>query len=64
VLQTAHMDELKTLREELARCEKECDEAKRDTRASHARLSAVLIRLGRAQRAIEDYEAAKKERGE
>lgn len=57
------MDEtLKTLREELARCERECEQAKQDTRGSHARLSATLIRLGRAQKAIEDYEAG--QRGE
>ena len=57
------MDEtLKKLHEELARCERECREAKTDARASHARLSATLIRLGRAQKAIEDYEAMRQER--
>jgi hypothetical protein len=45
--------DIATLRAELSRCEKEREEAIRDARASHARLSATLIRLGRAQRALE-----------
>lgn len=56
------MDEtLRKLREELARCRQECDEAKQDARASHVRLNATLIRLGRAEKALEDYEWARKE---
>jgi hypothetical protein len=55
------MDErLRQLREELARCKRECDEAKNDARASNVRLNACLIRLGRAEQAIELYEAGQK----
>jgi hypothetical protein len=55
------MDErLRQLREELARCRRECDEAKNDARASNVRLNACLIRLGRAEQAIELYEAGQK----
>lgn len=50
------------LRQELARCERECQQAKYDARTSDVRLRATLIRLGRAQKAIEDYEAMQQER--
>lgn len=45
--------DLNRLREELARCEKELDDAKELARDSHVRLQAILIRFKRARTALD-----------